>query len=395
MKILLVTGLLFCLSTFVNAQTRLAGKGKIYGVVVDSLSKAPLDYATISVFLKGEKKPLTGSTTNISGKFEITGIANGNLTVVAEFIGYNILTLDDILIDKDHQTIDLKTIALSKKQTTLKAVSITVQGKLVENKIDKIIFNAERDLTSQTGVATDVLKKVPQVSVDVNGNVELAGSSSIRFLIDGKPSSAFGSNISDVLQSIPASQIKSIEVITNPGARYDAQGLGGIINIILKKSNARGINGNLSLSAGTRMDNGSFNFNARRGTFGFNAFVSGNVRTSAKTLTVLDRTSGDTSGINKVLLHQVGKNNFRRNGYQTGAGFDWTYKETHNFSGAFSFNNFGNNGAGLLQQTISNYNNGNLNSITTIRNDNKNNFRFHNADASLNYKNTSLEHIVV
>ena len=103
-----------------------------------------------------------------------------------------------------------------------------------------MVFNAEQDLTSQSGVATDVLKKVPQVSVDIDGNVELAGSSSIRFLIDGKPSSAFGSNITDVLQSIPASQIKSIEVVTNPGAKYDAQGLGGIINIILEEKYGKG-----------------------------------------------------------------------------------------------------------------------------------------------------------
>ena len=102
-----------------------------------------------------------------------------------------------------------------------------------------MVFNAEKDLTSQGGVATDILKKIPQVSVDVDGNVELAGSSSIRFLIDGKPSTAFGSNIADVLQSIPASQIKSVEVITNPGAKYDAQGLGGIINIILKHNVAQ------------------------------------------------------------------------------------------------------------------------------------------------------------
>ena len=111
----------------------------------------------------------------------------------------------------------------------LQTVTISAKQKIIENKIDKIVFNADQDITSQSGVAIDILKKVPQVSVDIDGNVELAGSSSIRFLIDGKPSSAFGNNITDVLQSIPASQIKSIEVVTNPGAKYDAQGLGVLL----------------------------------------------------------------------------------------------------------------------------------------------------------------------
>ena len=123
---------------------------------------------------------------------------------------------------------------MRKSENTLKDVVVTSQTKLIENKIDKLVYNAENDLTSVGGVATDVLKKVPQISVDADGNVELAGSSDIRFLINGKPSTAFGNNIADVLQAIPASEIKSIEVITNPGAKYDAQGLGGVINIILK-----------------------------------------------------------------------------------------------------------------------------------------------------------------
>jgi ferric enterobactin receptor len=171
----------------------------------------------------------------------------------------------------------LQNILLQKKVQALQYVTVTAGGRLIK---DKIVFNTEKDISSQTGVATDILKKLPQVAVDAN--VELDGNTSVRFLINGKPSAAFGNSINDVLQSIPASQVKTIEVITNPGAKYGAQELGGIINIILKKSTAQGLNVSLSLTTGIRMENGAFNFNARKNNFGVNAFISGNASRTAK-----------------------------------------------------------------------------------------------------------------
>ncbi len=364
-----------------------ASTTKITGRVIDSSSNAPLDYATITLFLKGAKIPSNGTTTNNSGNFTVDNVAAGNYKVVVEFIGYKPHTFANIVVEKD-KPVDLKEIVLAKKQETMQAVVVTAQAKLVDNKIDKMVFNAEKDITSQTGVATDVLKKVPQVSVDIDGNVELAGSSSIRFLINGKPSSAFGSSITDVLQAIPASQIKSIEVITNPGAKYDAQGLGGIINIILKKSTARGVNGNLSLTGGTRMENGSFNFNARKGKFGFNAFLSGNTRPRSNTYYNSDRNSTDSAGT-MVLLHQDGDGRYKRGGYQTGMGFDYTVDDKSSITGSLAYNHFGNNGSGLtnqLQQITAV--NGNILSRILSANQTGNVFSFHNVDASLNYKKT-------
>lgn len=293
------------------------------------------------------------------------------------------------MISKQSGVADVSRIALSRAAKTLQNVTVTTQSRLVENKIDKLVFNAEKDLTSQTGVATDVLRKVPQVSVGVDGNVELAGNASIRFLINGKPSSSFGNNIADVLQAIPLNQIKSIEVITNPGAKYEAQGLGGIINIILKKSNAQGINGNLSLTGGTRTENGSFNFNARKGKWAVNAFVSGNTRLRTNTPSFSDRMTTNTTSLTKILLRQDGVSKITRNGFQTGAGFDYSLNDKNSFTGAISYNQFANDGTGYtnqLQNTVDTGNNS-LSEISTINNV-ANGFKNHSIDANLNYKRT-------
>ena len=386
---IVLTGLLLMILTNSWAQNDPNAKGgRITGKVIDSITKAPIEYATISVFTPGSKKALNGTTSNNIGQFTIEGLDQGNFTLVVESVGYLPTTINNVSFNK--KNLDLRSITLLKSQVMLQGVTVSSQTGLIENKIDKMVFNAEKDLTSQGGVATDILKKVPQVSVDVDGNVELAGSASIRFLINGKPSSAFGSNISDVLQSIPASQIKSIEVITNPGAKYDAQGLGGIINIILKTSKVKGINGNLSLTAGTRMENGSVNLNARKGNFGINAFVSGNERLTARTPSTSDRLSIDTTAKTNILFHQDGDYQFKRHGYETGLGFDWTYNKYNSLSGSINYNNFGNNGVGMinqLQRITSQTGGGILSEIISVNNTN-NGFNFHNIDASLNYKKT-------
>ena len=361
----------------------------IKGRLLDSASHDPLEYATISLFLNGAKKPVDGAITDRKGDFEIHDVTPGNYKLLAEFIGYKPHTLPNITVDKNVSVVDVNDILLVSKATTLQGIVISGKPNVIENKIDKLVFNADQDVTSQVGVATDILKKVPQVSVDVDGNVELAGSSSIRFLINGKPSAAFGSDITDVLQSIPASQIKSIEVITNPGAKYDAQGLGGIINIILKENNSHGINGNLSLTAGTRTESGSFNFNARKGTFGLNAFISGNTRLNAVTTSKSDRLTNDTAANTTVLLRQDGSSSVQRGGYQAGLGFDWDLNDHNSFTGSVSYKKFSHTGNSNTFQTQATKDaNGLL--LSDIENsiNGDHSFYFHNVDASLNYKKT-------
>ena len=389
-----MTWLLMVLMIMIGAKAQNVGKeagsGKITGKITDSTSKKPMEYATITLTRKGSKKPFTGSTSNASGLFTLTGIDTGSYAILIESIGYQSFTIDKISIAKKNAAIDLKSISMQKSQQTLQNVTVVAQRGLIDNKIDKMVFNADRDLTSQGGAATDILRKVPQVSVDVDGNVELAGNSSIRFLINGKPSTAFGSNIADVLQSIPASEIKSVEVITSPGAKYDAQGMGGIINIILKQSTVKGINGNLSLTAGTRMENGSFNITSRQGNLGLNAFVSGNTRPYFTVASTSVRNTTDNADLKNVQLTQDGSSRVLRQGAESGVGFDWTYKKKNNFSGSVHYNVFGNNSTGLINQdqlTTSQTTGSALSNLATI-NRTGSSVGSHTVDVDLNYKRT-------
>jgi outer membrane receptor protein involved in Fe transport/5-hydroxyisourate hydrolase-like protein (transthyretin family) len=380
--------MLSLLTAHAQNENRSKTKGTISGTIIDSLSGRPVEYATITLFHQGTKRIVSGAVTDQQGRFTISELKNGSYRILVESIGYQSHSVNNLKIDDQSSEVELKEITLSVKNETLQNVIINTPNRLVENKIDKLVFNAEKDMTSQGGVATDVLKKVPMVSVDVDGNVELAGSSSIRFLINGKPSAVFGSSITDVLQSNPSSQIKSIEVITNPGAKYDAEGLGGIINIILKDSKVKGINGNISLTAGTRNENGSFNFNARKGDIGFHAFIGGNERLNANGPSSSDRLTIDTAAKTNISLLQDGNFRFKRHGLESGVGFDWTYKKKNDFTGSVRYGRFGNSGTGFTNQSQVTTDQITSNIISSIvsANYSGNSSYTDNIDASLNYK---------
>ncbi|WP_175620485.1 outer membrane beta-barrel protein [Chryseobacterium schmidteae] len=269
----------------------------------------------------------------------------------------------------------------------IQQVIISSKKAVVENKVDKIVYNVANDVTSQSGAAIDVLRKVPQVTVDADGNVELQGNPNVRFLINGKPSSIFGNSLADALASIPASQIKSIEAVTSPGARYDAQGTGGIINIVLNESKVKGINGLINASAGTRFETGSLNLNFRNNNFNLNAFFSGNAQLKSRTPSSQDRISHTTTTQTRLL--QNGYNDFQRHGYRTGLGFDWTLNRTNTLSGSVSYNNFANKSIGFInqEQYINDFSNSSEQSIIGYRNSD-NRSSVNSIDANLSYRKT-------
>ncbi len=355
----LFTGLFSLLTfSFVHAQQQnniATGKAGITGRIVDSLARQPVEYASITLFAKKGSPPVNGVVSGNKGSFTLTGLVPGSYFLSIEAIGYATKTVGPFTVSDKTQTLPLGDLLVAKKATDLESVTVVAPRGLIENKIDKLVYNAEKDISSQGGVATDLLKKVPMVSVDVDGNVELQGNSNILFLINGRPSSIFGNNLADALQSIPASQIKSIEVITSPGAKYDAEGTAGIINIVLKDNKLSGINSNLSLTGGTRLENGAFNLNAREGNFGMNAFFSGNAQLPSTTINSSTRNSYDSLGNPADLLQQSGSGRFRRSGYQSGIGVEWDLDKKNTLSANLGYDHFGNNNAASYLQQETQY----------------------------------------
>ncbi|GAA4102911.1 outer membrane beta-barrel family protein [Mucilaginibacter panaciglaebae] len=331
-----------------------SAKGKITGKVTDAANGSPVDYATISVFKPGSNSPFNGISSDVNGNFSVNDIPDGAYRVTIDFLGYKKDTIENVNVKGGNTKLGL--IKLAALQTALKGVTVVSTAPTVENKIDKMVYNAANDLTAQGGVAIDVLKKVPQISVDIDGNVELQGSSAIRFLINGKPSSIFGASLADALQSIPASQIKSIEVITSPGAKYDASGTGGIINIVLKDNKVQGMNGSFNLSAGTRLENGSINLNVKKNNFGAGLFFSGNEQLNTRMYTANNRRSYNNSRDTITTLLQNGYGGYKRLGYESGLNFQWDISKHDNIIGAVGLDRFSNRGDGRTdqqQQTLS------------------------------------------
>lgn len=248
---------------------------KITGSVSDSLLNQSIEYATVTLLQKTDNQAVNGALADDKGKFLIDKVTPGAYKLQITFLGYSNKIIDNIVIQSG-KDLDLGTIKLSPDSKTLKEVTISGKQALIEEKVDRLVYNAENDLTSKGGSASDLLRKVPLLSVDLDGNVTLRGSSGIKVLINGKPSAMLAGNVADALKQIPSDLIKSVEVITSPSAKYDAEGSAGIINIVLKKNTLEGFNLNINGSLGNRGSDLGLNGSYRKGKVGFN--LGGNGR---------------------------------------------------------------------------------------------------------------------
>ncbi|PKB18525.1 outer membrane beta-barrel family protein [Flavobacterium sp. 5] len=378
---------LFLLFSFTAVAQLSIVKGKITGKVIDSETKLPIEMAIVSIYRIGETSAFYDLSTDRNGVFSINNLLNGDYRITIDFISYQTLVLNSVIIKPTAIAVNLGNVLLVSSSNELDEVKIVAKTATLQNKIDKMVYNTSNDLTSQGGVATDVLKKIPMVSIDIDGNVELQGNTNIRFLINGKSSSIFGASVSEALQSIPASQIKSVEVITSPGAKYDASGTGGIINIVLKESKIQGINSSINLSAGTRLENGSFNLNARKGNFGVGIYFSGNKQLKTITKSSSDRVSYNIAKDSIDRLYQNGVSPFTRSGYQTGVNFNWSITEKNELTATLGYNYFANNTSGMISQNqISSLSDGTIFSEIISERNATSNFKNKATDWSLGYK---------
>ncbi len=251
-------------------------KGQISGSIIDGTSKKPVEYATVTLRDKAGKI-YDGATCDAQGVFLVQQIVAGDYELSSSFIGYQ-TKAQELVITARSGTINLGQIELLPDNKSLDEVVIKAAKPMVEETDDGYVYNAENDLSAAGGTAADLMKNVPGLSVDMDGNLEMQGTAKIKILIDGKPSAIMAGNIAEALQQIPANMIQKVEVINTPSAKYSAEGAGGVINIITKKNtNLEGYRGGVSATGGNRTSNLNANFTSRIGKLGLRSSLGGNI----------------------------------------------------------------------------------------------------------------------
>lgn len=228
--------------------------GKIYGKVIDSQTKKPVEYATVALYSKRDSSLTTGTVSGKDGRFLLKELRRGRYYVIIDFIGYKPHNLGDISINPSTgEEVDLGVLTLEQDLTMLKAAEVVEDKKQMELLMDRKVFHVENNVNNSGASASEVLQNIPSVEVDIDGAVSLRGSSNVNVLIDGRPSGLTGASRDAILDQIPADAIDRIELITNPSAKFDPDGTAGIINIILKKNKLEGFQGSVRLSASPGM----------------------------------------------------------------------------------------------------------------------------------------------
>lgn len=272
----------------------------IKGVVQDSVQNKALPFATVGLYhISNQEKPLRNIFTDNKGHFEFTKVDTGRYILFATNSGFTEKSSLPVSITGDVVIIEIPALQLTPSHKDLAAVMVSARRPLIEQTEDKLIYNTEADPSNTGQMATDVLRKTPFITVDGEGNVRLNGQTNFKVLLNGKETAMFTKNAKEALQSFPANLIKSIEVITSPSAKYDGEGVGGIINIITKKKIV-GYNGNIGINQNT-LGNTSVNANMsfKYGKFGLSGYYGLNRADGIKA-----RNASETESFNPMAFYK-------------------------------------------------------------------------------------------
>ncbi len=223
---------------------------KISGEILDAKTKEKLGHANVMIYQAGNSSLVTGVAAQVDGRFFIENLPIGAYDVTVNIIGYKRKKIENIRLSLAKSQVDLGRIALTQTAIYMSGVDIVAERSKLELTLDRKVFTVGKDLANTGSSAADVLDDIPSVTVDMDGNVSLRGSSNVKVLVDGKQSGLVGISGTAGLRQLAADLIERVEVVTNPSARYDAEGMAGIINIILKKERREGTNGSFDLMAG-------------------------------------------------------------------------------------------------------------------------------------------------
>lgn len=332
-----------CISFTIQAQNT-----AITGNVVDD-NEQPIPYAAVAIYSLPDSAVVDGTTSGEDGKFKML-VEPGQYYIKISFLSYQDKVIPDIQVGDS--PVKLGTQTLHAKAESLDEVVIEEERSQLELKLDKKVFNVGKDLSTTGGNAADILDKVPSVSVDVEGNISLRGSQNVRILVNGKPSGLVSSGDPQSLRQLQGNLIESIEVITNPSAKYDAEGEVGIINIILKEQNKKGINGSFDITTGYPHDHGAaVNLNYRKSWF--NLFLSEGVswdKDPGKGNTFQEYFFPDTSYAYERIRNQTRSD--LSNNLRLGADFYITPKDIITASGLYQYST----GKNLSTTTYNDYN---------------------------------------
>jgi len=244
---IVLAGMLLCFAPDMFANET---DGKIKGIVMDGELGGPLEFVTVQVKAKGSDKIVQGSVTGSDGNYTIGGLKKGEYVVTFSYIGYEEVS-KNISISSDNQILSLGELTLAEDANQLGEVEVVAKRPQMRFEIDRKVFDATQDIAAEGGSASDLLSNIPSVEVDNEGSVSLRGNSSVTIWINGKASGLTADNQADILDMMPAGDIKQVEVITNPSARYSPEGTAGIINIILKDDRKPGYYGSVKVGADT------------------------------------------------------------------------------------------------------------------------------------------------